>query len=206
MPDPRGDLPRRRKCTFSTVSCPLPRTTQICTFRQIAEGNPVTASNAAPVANVYNFTLGNLDGASQLSIWDQYRIDAIRFVIVPQNNAVQLVTNSSTSLVELYCVIDYDDSNSLTSTGAARKYDNCIILAPGESLERTFQPRMAVPSYSGTFSSFTNLSPQWIDTAYTGVQHYGVKIYIPTTTAAQTTLQSWNIQIEYYISFRSLLQ
>jgi len=101
-------------------------------------------------------------------------------------------------------VIDYDNGTALTSTAAAREYDNCMILTPAESGERIFIPRMALAAYSGAFTSYANVEPQWIDTASTGVIHYGLKYFIPAVTSGQTMLQSWEINVEYYVSFRSL--
>jgi hypothetical protein len=138
------------------------------------------------------------------NVFDQYRIDAIRMTCKPSNNAVGLVTNSTTTLVPLYCVIDYDNTSNLATAAAAREYANCIVLEPGESFVRTFQPRVAVAAYSGSFSSFENVEPPWIDCASPSVQHYGVKILVPGVTAAQTLLQSWDVTYEYYVSFKSV--
>jgi hypothetical protein len=138
--------------------------------------------------NASNATAGN---------YDQYKLLAVRVSIVPQNNAVGLVTNSTTGLVPLYCVIDYDDATVLTTAAQAEGYNNCITLGPGESLIRTFRPHMAIAAYSGSFTSYANAEPMWIDAASNTVQHYGIKVFIPATTAAQTLLQTWNVIIEY---------
>jgi hypothetical protein len=204
-PDPRGDVPKGAKHTHSTVSVAIPRITSQYTTRQLNEPSIVVASAVGNVNPTYNFQLGFLDNLSPfVALFDQYRIDAIRFTIVPQNNAIGLVTNSTTTLEPLYCVIDYDDSNALTSVAQCREYDNCVILYPAESAQRTFQPRMALAAYSGGFSSYANVAPTWVDVASASVQHYGVKLFVPQATAAQTLLQSWNVEIEYFISFRSI--
>jgi hypothetical protein len=165
----------------------------------------LTATTIVAVANAsvkptFNFTIGSLNVGS--GFFDQYMIEAIRFVITPQNNAIGLVTNTTTALLPLYCVIDYDDSTALSSAGAAVSYSNCISLAPGESCERVFQPRMALAAYSGTFVGFANAAPQWIDAASTGVQHYGIKIWVDPADNAQTLLQSWDVSVEHFVRFR----
>jgi hypothetical protein len=136
-------------------------------------------------------------------VWDQYRIDAVRMTITAQNNAVGLVTNSTTALTALYTVIDYDNSTNLGSIATARQYSNCAVLEPGKSLIRTFQPRVAIGAYSGAFTSFANMTPPWIDCSSASVNHYGIKIFVPGVTAAQTQLQSWDINFEYYVSLKS---
>jgi len=135
--------------------------------------------------------------------FDQYRYRAVRFTIAPQNNAIGLVTNSTTSLVPLYCVIDYDDGTNLTSASQAQGYNNCIQLNPGESLTRVFRPRMAIGAYTGTFGGFANVDPMWCDATSSGILHYGIKVFIPGNTAAQTTLQSWDVVLEHFIEFRN---
>jgi len=195
-----GDVPPPAMHTYKTVSYPLPRITETCVVRALANG-VLTAQATANTANSYSFALSSANVGS--GFWDQYKIEAIRFVIQPQNNAIGLVTNSTTTLTPLYCVIDYDDVTNLTSAAQAQSYSNCISLGPGESLERTFQPRIAVAAYgSGVFTSFANMAPEWIDAASSGVNHYGVKVFIPGVTAAQTMLQSWDVVIEYFIRFR----
>jgi len=92
LPDPRGDLPRHIRRTYETSSCALPKTTQVCTFRQFNEPAAIVANAAAAVSAAVNFQLASLDAAAALVIWDQYRIDAIRFTIIPSNNAIGLQT------------------------------------------------------------------------------------------------------------------
>jgi hypothetical protein len=197
-----GDIPRPLIRTYTTKSTSIPPMTDSCTLR-CTQTSVVTASASAAVNGVYYFSLT----ASNLSTgpFDQYRIEAIRFSVIPQNNAIGLVTNSTTSLVPLYSVIDYDDANALGSANAAVAYNNCVTLAPGESCERLFKPRMALAAYSGAFTSYSNTQPTWIDVVSPGVQHYGIKLFIPQATVAQTLLQSWEVVQEYWISLRNAI-
>jgi hypothetical protein len=181
------------------VSCRIPVVTEDSVVRAVAQGTIVSQATTATQTN-YNFQLANANVGA--GFFDQYKIEAIRFTIAPQNNAIGLVTNSTTTLVPLYCVIDYDDNNNLGSAAAAESYSTCIVLHPGESLERTFCPRMAVAAYSGAFTSYANVQPMWIDAASTTVQHYGIKTFVPGAAAAQTQLQSWDVIVEYFIRFR----
>jgi len=153
---------------------------------------------------VYTFTLSGLPNGGP-SAWDQYKFEAVRFSIFPDNNAVGLVTNSTTTLVPIYCVLDYDDSTALSTIAQAQGYDNCVQLEPSQSLSRTFKPRFAVAAYAGAFTNYCNMEPHWLDSVSNGVVHYGVKLAIPPATAAQTQLQSWRIAVEVWLSFRSQL-
>jgi hypothetical protein len=152
---------------------------------------------------VYYFTL--TDSGISSGPFDQYRINCVRFTIAPQNNAIGLVTNSTTALVPLYFVIDYDDATALSTEADALQYNNVVVLNPGESANRLFRPKMAVAAYTGTFTGYANMEPQWLDAASPTIQHYGVKVLIPGATAAQTLLQSWDVTIEYWIDFRNAI-
>lgn len=195
----RDDIPIRAPHTYRTASCPLPAVSDMTIVRSqnhIALSAQATSSTALST----NFTLGATSiGSGQ---WDQYKILAARVTIVPDQNAVGLFTNSTTSYVPLYCVLDFDDSSNLSSIAGAQAYSNCVVLGAGESCERLFKPRMAIGAYSGTFASFANVGDLWIDAASTGVQHYGIKFYIPGAQAAQTLLPSWQISVELFVALR----
>lgn len=181
------------------MSTRVPRVNEMTTVRAVANGTIVAqaTSNTNPT---FNFTLGSSNiGAG---FFDQYKILAIRFNIRADNNAIGLVTNSTTTFSPLYCVIDYDDSTALTSTAAAEAYSNCLVLPPGQSCSRLFRPRIAMAAYSGAFTGFANMQDQWIDSASNTVQHYGIKVFIPGVTAGQTQLQSWSVSVEYFIQLR----
>lgn len=197
-----GDIPPPAKHTFHTMSYPLPKVTEDCVIRALSATTVVTVPSVS-VKPTFAFTLGALNTGS--GFFDQYMIEAIRFTVTPQNNAVGLVTNSTTTLLPLYVVIDYDDATALASAGAATSYSNCISLAPGESCERTFQPRIALAAYGGAFTQFANAAPQWLDSNSSGVQHYGVKLWVDPAAAGQTALQSWDITVEHFIRFRKAI-
>jgi hypothetical protein len=162
-----------------------------------------TATPTVPQTPTYFFSLSNASIGS--GFYDQYKIDAIRFNLRPNQNAIGLTTNTTTTTTDVYCVIDYDDANVLPNISTAESYSNCVVVPPGKSLSRTFRPRLALAAYAGTFTGFANVGPQWLDAASPGVQHYGIKLYVPGVTAAQTQLQSWNVIIEYFISLRKTI-
>jgi len=192
---PLTDVPRQAKHTFTTLSTRLPRVTDSTTIRCQTD-NLVTTTIGSAVTPTFNFTLSGANVGS--GFFDRYKIEAIRFSVVPRNNAMGLVSGLS----DLFFVIDYDDSNALSSTAQAMQNATCIKLAPGESATRTFAPRIAVAAYNGLFTGYASQKSQWLDAASTTIQHYGVKIYVPATgVTGQTVFQQWDINIEYFISF-----
>jgi len=165
----------------------------------------LTQTAVTNTASSYLFSLADLDQAADfVSLFDQYRITAVRIMFEPISNAVQLLDPTVTAPGILYSVIDYDDANNLTSIAQARSFANCLEASPGKSVCRTFVPRMALAAYSGTFTSFANIAPHWIDTSNTGVQHYGVKVIVSPGLAGQTLLSKWIVKREYFIEFRNV--
>jgi hypothetical protein len=196
----RDDIPARPIHTYCTASCVLPKVSDMTIVRTL--GHATIVSTTSQVNLQINFSLAQT-GISSGTQWDQYKILAIRQTVVPDQNAIGLFTNSTTSIPPLYWVLDYDDSNTLTNYAAAEAYSNCLVLGAGESAERTFRPRLAVGAYTGSvFTGFLNLADNWIDAASTGVLHYGSKFVVPGATAMQTQLPSWQISTEYFIAFR----
>jgi hypothetical protein len=195
-----------RNSPFSTVSCNPPGTSSTFTVRVTTQTSGLlTVSNSAIQNPTYYFSLADLDGyAAYTGLFDQYKIDCVNFRLIPMQNAIGLSTNSTTTCVTLYVVVDYDDANTISTAAVARVYESCIVVPPGVECSRTFRPRMALAAYSSTFVSFANFGPQWLDAASPSVQHYGIKLFIPQATAAQTQLQSWTVERTYWISFRKV--
>jgi hypothetical protein len=175
-------------------------------MRQNGPVSTLAASTLGDVTQGFSFALSGVNGAGTIAnVFDFYRIDAIRLTVRPNNNAVQVLDPTATKLVPLYWVIDYNDTAALSGAAAALEYDNCLVLNPGESATRTFQPRysMVVRSASGT--DYINRAGDWINSSSDDVLHYGAKIFIPQVNALQTVLQTWTVQIEYYLTFRQVI-
>jgi hypothetical protein len=206
-PEPRGDVPREPKRTYTTLSVRHPRVTNQFNVRQIVDKGYITCSNAGQVNAQLNFTFGDMDNVSSFgALFDQYRFDAVTLHIVPNSNATQVTTPATTAFQPLYVVIDYDDGIALPSQAVARQYTTCIELSPGESCKRTIQPRIetAMVLAGPVTSNVASVGGQWLDCAITTVPHRGFKILVPQAVAAQTILQQWNIYLEYWVSFRTV--
>lgn len=129
-----------------------------------------TSSSALATFGAFNFVVSALDQISPLTaLFDQYRIAMIELWVTPQGSAVSVTGNIAS-------VIDYDDSNALTTYAQALDYVNVVSTEAGVAHYRRFVPHVAVAAYSGTFASFANETAPWIDAASTGVQHYGLKL------------------------------
>ncbi len=204
-PNFRGDVPPRQKTDYRTESIRTPQPTGQLTFHQQAPPVRITSSATSVTTQNITFALTGLNGAATLeSLFDFYRIDAVRVTVRPENTAIQLVDPSTTTLNPLYWVIDYNDATSLTGESNAQEYDNCMILSPGESAERTFQPRYSMVAKSVSGTDYINRAGDWLNVSSDDIIHYGCKFLTPQAHSGQTLLQTWLVQIEYFITFRQV--
>lgn len=154
------------------------------------------------VAESAFFTIGQFpSAASLLAVFDQYRILGVEVTLYPQlTMGINTATGASPSGM-LYTVVDYDDANSLPNIGAALQYGNCITTGITVQQRRCFSPRVALGAYSGTFTSFANVSGIWLDAASPQVQYYGLKIIADPGVAGQ--FQTYNLSIRAHIQLRA---
>lgn len=204
-PGTAGDVPRRQAVTYSTSSTSPPPPTGTLVYRQLAPIQTYSVVGGAATAPVLTFALSGVNGSSTLiSLFDLYKIDAIRVRVRPNNNAIGMADPTVTALVPLYWVIDYNDSVALASAAAALEYDNCMVLSPGESGSRIFCPMYNLIAKSGAGTDYISRRGDWLDTSSEDILHYGCKFYIPNGTALQTFLQTWTVEVEYHFTFRQI--
>ena len=160
--------------------------------------NAFTTSTSVPIYPAFNYTLDSLGQyASWTSIFDQYRIVQIEARFLPRGSS-SLATPFNVGLIT--SVIDYDDSTALSSVATALDYANELTCEVGRPFLRTFKPKAAMALYGGAFSSFGNLASPWIDAASTAVQHYGLKMAVPTTNTAV----QYDAVVKFWLQFRNV--
>ncbi len=197
-----GDIPPGPRSDIVTRSVTVPTATSRLLFHQHAPPLRVTASAAGSGSGTLTFALSGLEGISSLqALFDLYRICAVRVSIRPENNAIGVVDPTTTRLVEFYNVIDYNDATSPSTAAELREYDNCVVLSPGESVCREFQPRMSAVVRSAAGTDYMSVEPKWLNTGSDDVLHYGMKYFVPTAFGGQVMLQSWLIDVEYWVEF-----
>jgi hypothetical protein len=158
----------------------------------------MTTSTTVPTFSATSFSVNSLDQISQLAaVFDQYMIEELEVWVFP--NTLGAATGAQAGL--LYSAIDYDDAATLSTIGQIEDYTNVVVSTPNQGHYRRFVPHIAVAAYSGSFTSFMNVDTQWIDSAYTNVQHYGLKIAATATPAAQS---AYTLQVRYHLAFRNV--
>jgi hypothetical protein len=163
----------------------------------------ITQSSVSPTFNTLNFTLSGtvLDYSSLAVCFDQYRLKMVEFILSPRINLQGAQATTPVQGGFLYTVIDYDDSTMPTLISQALGYSTCIVTPYNQSVRRCFKPRIAVSAYNGSFTGYTNLADQWIDSASNNVAHFGVKVSLDTSPSASVQVFDAIIRTEW--EFRS---
>jgi len=138
-------------------------------------------------------------------MFDFYKILAIRMSIKPQNLATAVLDPSIVKLVNLYWALDYNDGVVPSGSSDMVGYDNCMILSPGESGQRTFKPQMKVVVNSAAGTDYMSVEPGWLPTTCDDVLHYGAKVFAPQVNSGQTVVQTWTVTFEYYVAFKKVM-
>lgn len=155
----------------------------------------ITGSTTLPVFASKYFALSDLNDYTSLTgVFDMYRVDQIEVWLIPRNVAGSTATGGP-----LVSVIDYDDAGAFATTGDALQHSTAHVAEYGFGVYRKFIPRMAVASYSGAFTSYTSMPPQWIDVASASVQHYGLKL----AKFVDANANIYDLNVRYLISFKN---
>jgi len=175
----------------------LPQRIQNLPFNITQEANAgtlVTTSTSTPSFGSLYFTVAGLDQISSLTaVFDQYRVNMVEAWILP-------FFGTSNGYTSYASVIDYDDASNLTTYAQALDYTNVVETQISNGHYRKFVPHIAVAAYSGSFTSYENVTAPWIDCSSTAVQHYGLKIASPATSVSSTITATYRL----HVSFRNV--
>ncbi len=173
-----------------------PTNNGIFRFTHVSEAlGALNTSTTVPTTYSLYFALSQFNDVSSLTaIFDQYMIEYVEVWFQPRNT---IVSGNTANTGIMHTVVDYDDANTLASVGAAANYANVLVGSGVEGHYRVFVPHVAAAVYSGAFTSFSNVARRWIDSASTGVQHYGFKAICTVTDAIYTWDAFWRVHFAF---------
>jgi len=139
--------------------------------------------------------------ADYTALFDAYRILKIEAVIRPTYTTGVAASAVTFAAPTVYTVIDYDDSNPLTTASAFREYSNCTI-TQYESIRRSWVPAIVTPAFvsGGAATGYMNVYSPWIDITSVTVEHYGLKVGMDGGTS--TVPQVLEINVDFLVEFR----
>lgn len=179
------------------------RTQALAPIQAPATSIDVTAS--------YVFTLAQVPAYTDFTaMYDFYKINAVKVRFLPYYNSVNaLATNADSSAysswnnLRIFSAIDYNATNTFSSTTDLRLYQNCKITQYTRGHVRYFRPMVAMDS---DYQIFTRKNP-WIASSSPSIQHHSLLIGVDTSFLDSTQFSSGDIllrmEVTYYLSFKS---
>jgi len=156
----------------------------------------LSTSTVAVITTATSFYTTQFSQFSEyLGLFDQYRFDEIEVWIEP----IQSQSVTSTNTGEYATSVDLDDANQPSNYAAVEGRQNSIVTTGLAGHYHKWVPHMAVAAYSGTFTSFSNADPEWIDSGSPSVQHYGIKMATNPTAAVMV----YCLTVRAKVSFRN---
>lgn len=181
----------------------------IHSFKRISSSAPyqytLNATGGAIQYPTLYFQLANVQAYTEFTaLYDQYRIKGVQLTFFWSDDQASYNINTSANARSQWMVLaDYDDATALTA-GDALEYPNVKILNTTGKYKMFIRPRPALAAYSGAFTSYAQAPKnQWLDCGSTGIQHYGIKMVLPTGGATGYT-PVLNVYVKYYIQFRGI--
>ncbi len=150
-----------------------------------------STSTTVPTFLGYYAALSQFSASNYTALFDQYRIEQLELWLEPENtNAI---------CAELATCVDYDDANAPGSIANVADRQDALVGMGAAGRYHKWVPHVAVAAYSGTFTSFINEPAPWVDSASTGVQHYGFKI---AALATPSSVVNYLITVRAVVRFR----
>lgn len=148
------------------------------------------------------FKLNDLPGVSELiSLYDQYKINAVKFELIPQSNVNSFVGET---VPYIHSVMDFDDSTNLANLNEAYEYESLKSTSAFRKHVRYLRPRFLVTGINTAGATVPiNLGKGWLSTSQTSIVHRGLKLIIEDSTSASVDL-ILRIKTTFYVSFKNV--
>lgn len=175
---------------------------KVHTFTQNIAPVRLPQSSVVDNTGAFTFTLNDVPQVTSFqALFDQYRIAEIQVTFRPMYTGTSIAVTVSNIIPQIYTAVDFDSATT-TSIAAIREYSTCKTHEL-EDFAIRFKPGIAMAAYSGAFTSFANMTNQWLDLASPAIQHYGLLYGIEAGNSGQTALQVWNVEFQYKLEFRN---
>lgn len=175
----------------------------------LTNGYQIFASAGSALLGAIAVEFGDLPQVSSFStLFDQYRVDKLRFILTPVSNVHDATSTATPNQVvpRLLVVIDRDDASAPASLAALREYDNCVEVLGTAGVEADFEPAVTPAVFSsGAFTGY-EISPSgdhWIDVASPNVPFYGIKFGVDSLSISSTQLWVWDVRCYATFSFKN---
>lgn len=151
------------------------------------------------------FSLANVPNSSEFTrLYDMYKILGVKYELIPLWNSSNVIQGTTLPALQssIHSVIDYADSNPLTTLDDYVQYQNYKVTRGSKPHKRYFVPavQQVVQQNAGVNVAMLPRKKQWINTDNSGVEHLCLKICIPRTDF----VQSFDVRLTLYLAFKNV--
>lgn len=197
----KGTRTSRGKKGSSIMHFPSPdqasKLNKVYTMVKTYQRTQIISTSTIPTTGAYFVDYNSInDSGSLTAVFDQYRIALVEIDFIPDANVA--VAGGVPAPPMFHSVVDLDDVTPV-SIGQLQDYPGCKSTLATTRHRHVFVPHVALAAYSGTFTSYANVSAPWIDVGSPSVQHYGVKY----AWSAASTLAAYEVIIRVKLEMRN---
>lgn len=134
------------------------------------------------------------------SLYDQYCIKGISFVLMPRFNSGEVALASTPPS---WSILDYDGSFP-TNNAAMLQYQNLKMKSGYGIHKRYLKPAISTEVYESPIgTAYAPKKNVFIDSAYVDVPHYGATVMIPANVGVGENV-TWDLKITYYLAMKNV--
>lgn len=176
----------------------------VASFRRTKQLSSIVLSTSA-IDTVYKFQLSDLDNSSEFtSLYDLYKIKCVVLKFIPMFNSNDMNAQSSAYAVPpIHSVIDYTDTTPLATVADALQYSTHRMTRGLAIHTRKVYPKQVTYSLDDSVSTLASVKTGWIRAESPGIDHLGVKLFIPNTGATATT-SVYQVFATYYLQCKNI--
>ena len=200
---PKRKLIRRKKFARRPMKRSMTGPAQPVQFfkrTDYVEGWASVGTTAPGVAGAYNFALTQVPNASDFTaLYDQYKINLVKFTIIPRGNTSNIVTGGNS--MGVFTVLDYDDSTVPANLDTLLQHQNMKMTRSVQQHKRVFRPLVRDQLIGSGGAASRGQYRGWIDCDDTTIPHFGIKYWFQ---ASPSGTQEYDLKVDYYLAFKNV--
>jgi len=161
------------------------------------------ASNVAPIASAYTFSLDQLPSYTDFTaLFDTYKINRVVIQFEPRNMTM-VTTSNGTDVPLLHVITDTDDSTIPASVQEMEQYSTYRHVPATHPLTVSISPNVLVMAYKTAVTTAYSPAKRWIDANDVTTPHYGLKLILEQT-AGPIYQFHYSVIVTYYITCKNV--
>lgn len=179
--------------------------------RSVYLSGNILSSISNDVFQALNFTLSQVPSYTDFTtLYDQYRINGIKWTLIPRGNTAEITASSGASTVfqgqstGVFSAIDYDDNTAPTSINQLCEYQNMKMTRATQLHSRYLKPRVNTTGITNIGTGVTGPMMNtrgWLDCDFINVPHFGLKLALQQAVNYNLT---YDVKIDFYLAFKNV--